>query len=162
MALSSDVGDGRVVVFKGFVNSTSISVYPAGNFLNLITEFDSHGAYDSNSGSYYAPSSGYYRLSMIAVGGTVGNPNSYVYAAYQKNSEGPTSLSISYASSTLYASASGSDLVYLSSGDMLRVMVYSSENILQSATAAIEKISSSSTILARNETIACSYTDSSG
>jgi hypothetical protein len=153
IVMSSDAGDGRIIIAQANGTPTASSQFNPVIF--PITVFDTLNSYNSITGQYTVSASGYYKISSYIENSV----NDNRYAIYKNGilyqvigSSGATNKNIFSG----IVPCDIKDIIDIRPIDVGSGAMGSNGYIL------FEKVSSSSQILARNETIACSYIDYSG
>ena len=156
MILSTETGDGRELTAKytTTVAGTSDTSTPI-QWSNL--EYDTHSAVTIGSNwRFIAPISGYYNFRFVTRSSS-GTANMYIYVNGIPTTEigSVASINVTY-NFTGQVKLKANDYFDIRAASPITVVANSEYYI------AIDKISSSSQTIARNETIECSYTDNSG
>jgi hypothetical protein len=143
--MSSDA-DTRVVVARASGTPASTT---AGNIIILGTsDFDSHGAYNTSTGRYTIPVSGYYRVSTV-IDITNASINFLAYV------NGVSSTRVSYSDST--GRVTGSSVIKVNAGDLVDVRPDGTTGASGSSTIVFERLSGPSQIMA-SDSVSALYT----
>lgn len=153
IVMSSDTGDGRVIIAQANGTPTASSQFNPVIF--PITIFDTLNSYNSTTGQYTVPISGYYKISSYIENSASDNR----YAIYKNGILYQVIGSSGASNKNIF-----SGIVACNIKDIIDIRPIDAGSGAMGPNGYIlfEKISSSSQILARNETIECSYTDNSG
>jgi len=148
--MSSDSGDQRIILASASGNPTSAT---SGNpFIFPTADIDTTGSYNTSTGGFTAPSSGYYRVSISANINTA-NGSIYIY----KNA---SLIKLIFSTSTTDTGIAGIGTVYANAGDILDVRPNTTMDII---TGVIEfKKESGPSAIAANETLNLSYANTAG
>jgi hypothetical protein len=157
VAMSSDTGDGRVVVarYTGWVAQALTASSTRLRFSTL--SYDTHSSYNNSTGVFTAPISGYYRWSFVGRFDFQARVDIYVNNTFYESSA-------DLASPSPYNNLF-SGQVFLVAGQTLDFRTANSGNATATGgitSFSIERISSGSQIIASSETVACKYTSNNG
>jgi hypothetical protein len=148
--MSSDAGDGRVVV--AIARGLASSSVTAGSALPFNTiEADTHGAYNASTYKFTAPLSGFYRVTVSGLYSAVVSDQILMRDAEL----------IGYIATTNNARISSSALVYANAGNQLWVKNGSTVTVADVTTNVriqYERLSSGGSTIGTSETVAARYT----
>lgn len=155
VAMSSDSGDGRVVAanYSNLVSATADANTPI-RFATLVN--DTHNAYNTSTGKFTAPLSGYYSISVAYSHGTTNNSKVYI--------DGVSAGSIRIILSTS-SEGTGSTVVFLNAGQTVEIRPDSSGTVVAGQTdrrLSIYRIAAGSQVIGSVEGVACHYTSTNG
>ena len=149
VAMSSDTGDGRVVAvtYSNPANATASNTTPV-RYTNLIN--DTHNSYNTTTGKFIAPLSGYYSISASYTHGAANNSQVYV--------DNSATAYIILAGDN--SSGGGSTVIYLNAGQSIDIRPDQSSTVVTSQSTrrfSVFRISAGSQIIATQETVSASY-----
>jgi hypothetical protein len=152
VAMSSDTGDGRVVAarYTGWVAQAITSTTTRMRFSTL--SYDTHGAYNSSTGIFTAPISGYYRWSFVGRFDYSARIDTYVGNSFYDSGVDTALASFN----TMF-----SGQVFLQAGQTLDWRAANNGNATATGgttSLSIERISAGSQQIAATETVAARYT----
>lgn len=144
--MSDTGGDGRVVAARVSGDPASAT---SGNIIIFPTaDFDTHGAYNTTTGRFTCPVSGYYRVSVVAM-----TPTASIGLFVYKNAVSNVQLGTT---ETDLGDLTSSTIVQCNAGDILDLRPNGTNNLDSTSSMAYEKVGGPATIAA-TETIAARY-----
>lgn len=168
----SNASDTRVVAAKYNTSSTSIPNASNTTALFTVKEFDTHSAYNTGTGNYTVPVSGYYRItSYYESNGVVGDTVALTVKLRAYKNGSIVSEMFTFVDQTGAAAISkplsGSSIISCVAGDTLSLIVtnnsttFSGANTASQTWVSFERLSGPETIAA-SEKVFLQYTDNGG
>lgn len=157
VAMSSDSGDGRVVACL-YRNNSSGGTSSTDPLKYTDLQFDTHNAYNTSTGRYTAPVSGYYSVKFSTASGNQGE------IILRKQGSNYLNMGLTNGSGgTVTPRAYGSTLVYLNAGEFIDLVPSGNLSITTSTIYffSVERVSAGSQIIATQETVAFRVTKTS-